>query len=66
MSQMKKKTKPKLKPCPFCGWEVVVHLPHYNSTHWVVSCCDCNASIAWYCNKEETILAWNQRAKESK
>lgn len=53
----------KLKPCPFCGGKAVLTLSHCQDGTYVVGCVDCNCEMDYMETKEETIEAWNRRAK---
>lgn len=47
----------KLKPCPFCGGEAVVHTL---GTGYIVECLECAVSTACENTKAEAIAAWNR------
>ena len=58
-------SKQKLKPCPFCGGEAnIMHMDGY--PYWVY-CEDCGVKVyGRILDKEESIRAWNRRAKDEK
>ena len=47
-----------LKPCPFCGGKAILY------THYFCICSECQASTRAYGTPEETVEAWNRRAKK--
>lgn len=49
----------KLKPCPFCGGEAVVHTL---GTGYMVECLECAVRTVCENTKAEAIAAWNGRA----
>ena len=60
-----------LKPCPFCGGEVVQH--HATSEELCIDLgyrffCEklCCMQVKYYETKEEAIEAWNRRAEDGK
>ncbi len=56
-------TKPKLKPCPFCGSKAEAILVYANE--WYVECTKCPCTmIGGYYTEEEAIKSWNTRTSE--
>lgn len=59
----------KLKRCPFCGEEVVLHgsedIDGKSTPYWYVKCECCGASVWGSNDKEKAIAAWNRRVKEN-
>lgn len=60
----------KLKPCPFCGGEAVIHSAYGSNTNAVLyypRCKDetCLGHNVWqnYRTKQSAIKAWNRRPK---
>ena len=61
-----------LKPCPFCGGEVVLSSLEYhdkdNDTYYGVDClnyeCVACGNIPRFTRKEDAINAWNRRAEQ--
>ena len=60
-----------LKPCPFCGDELVKvkfddegYLPYLNEGNCFIECQNCNAKSGYYHREEDAIAAWNKRATE--
>lgn len=61
-----------LKPCPFCGCEVVdttFMFPEPDEeVDWKMiysmMCDECHACTSWFTTKEEAIAAWNRRADD--
>ena len=52
----------KLKPCPFCGSELILIERTYGGT-WV--CCEgCYTETKLYNTEEEAIEAWNRRVTD--
>ena len=52
-----------LLPCPFCGGEAEARRSMVNDeVMYVVFCKNCDASSAYYMQKETAIAAWNRRA----
>ena len=49
----------KLKPCPFCGGEAVVHK---FGTGYIAECLECATSTVCESTKAEAIEKWNNRA----
>lgn len=49
----------KLKPCPFCGGEAVVHK---FGTGYIAECLECATSMVCESTKAEAVAAWNNRA----
>ena len=51
-----------LKPCPFCGGEVLLEWDYYCDTY-IVYCRDCGCYVRQhYTVKDEAIEAWNRRS----
>lgn len=53
----------KLKPCPFCGGEAVVHTL---GTGYMVECLECAVSTVCENTKAEAVAAWNRRSYSKK
>jgi Lar family restriction alleviation protein len=53
-------TEPKLKPCPWCGGEVVMPRNIGAAFHWV-DCVECLADGPKTATRAEAIAAWNRR-----
>lgn len=60
-----------LKPCPFCGCELIelVQRPRYhmnvqNGTEWYAICKCCCATSACFISDHDAEEAWNSRAKD--
>ena len=54
--------KVELKPCPFCGGEVIIYL--LGSGEWVSECKSCGATVPEQDTKEAAVEAWNRRAED--
>lgn len=61
----------KLKPCPFCGGEAVLHKAERESFLMgktisldQISCASCGVNTSVFGNEEDAIKAWNRRANE--
>ncbi len=59
----KAESKPKLKPCPFCGGEAKIFRVGRHSL-FCAYCVDCDTSGGHYFTEEDAIAAWNQRDGE--
>lgn len=55
---------PKLKPCPFCGWEVIWKY-ETNDYEFKCKCSKCGASSDSYGKLQEAIEAWNRRVSNA-
>ena len=53
-----------LKPCPFCGSEIIEYDGTYVFGAWYVRCCRCGVNLPPFHTKEEAIKAWNTRTKK--
>lgn len=54
-----------LKPCPFCGGEVVLRKTHMlDDIYFFVMCLGCNKATNAFPLDEEAIKAWNTRKEE--
>ena len=47
-----------LKPCPFCGGEAIILVPHW------VRCQVCGCGTTVFGNDEEAVEMWNTRMEE--
>ncbi len=61
-----KKKKSKLKPCPFCGKDVVEFLDNIFIEHKIVICKTCRASGPRRANTGAAANAWNRRRDAAK
>ena len=54
-----------LKPCPFCGWEAVIHKV-FGRHRYCVLCSnyECGASTRVYKYAFDAFKAWNRRVNE--
>ena len=50
----------KLKPCPFCGKEVVLHVSLTYANYFQVFCPNCGASNVW---GADAIKRWDRRSE---
>ena len=57
-------SRPKLKPCPFCGSTVVTNLTRAEIRFFDCGGCGAKTSFVW-ANENEAINAWNARTEES-
>ena len=61
--------KEKLKPCPFCGGEIIREHQQYHGEIELVGklyqlfCVHCGGSVRGLKNYKEAIKAWNRRVK---
>lgn len=56
---------PELKPCPFCGGEVIIANNYeYDTTTYMALCKDCRASSCICDTPEEAAEEWNRRIKD--
>lgn len=56
----------KLKPCPFCGGEAIIHYPMHNTVAILCSRWKCGATISM-CdtrNIEKVVEHWNTRTEQ--
>ena len=62
-------TKPKLKPCPFCGCRPKLCQPGWGVYGHYVMCvavrCAANPVTKNYGSREKAVAAWNRRAAET-
>lgn len=57
---------PELLPCPFCGSDAVQREKICSGPYrFGVGCTKCLCDIIGYLTEEESIKAWNTRAKDS-
>ncbi len=61
-------SKPKLKPCPFCGCRPKVNPPGWGVYGYYVMCeamrCKVNPCTDSFPTREKAIAAWNRRKEE--
>ena len=55
-------TEPKLKPCPFCGGEAVMH--EMATDDWCVWCLECLCGMYGFNTEQEAIETWNKRVPQ--
>lgn len=56
----------KLKPCPFCGGEVILYPAKDPKKATMIGCIDrdCFAMVSMHTYEEDTIRRWNRRVAE--
>ena len=51
-----------LKPCPFCGNEIIAYRGTYVWGLWYVGCERCGVNFPAFPTRERAFEAWNRRA----
>lgn len=58
-------SEPKLKPCPFCGWEFssveIEDVNEWGMTLFVVECDRCGSKTGTHLSREQAKEWWNRR-----
>lgn len=55
----------KLKSCPFCGGNAILHQPDIQGLNWVAECRRCRCTSPWCGEKSMAAEKWNTRSDKN-